>query len=576
MFDTPGPRLFGLPPGADFAHHLVEGLRHRMTGHPPEAMARVTLYLNSSRMRRRVSDCFVAAGPGLLPKLRLVTDLADALPQTGFPVAVSALRRRLELAQLIAGLLRAQPDLAPRSALYDLSDSLASLLDEMQGEGVSPERIAALNVADHSAHWARTQAFMAIVAPLFANGAAPDAQGLQRLLIARLAQTWKATPPQDPVIVAGSTGSRGVTALLMQAVSHLPQGALVLPGFDFAQPAAVWAGLSDALTAEDHPQFRFRRLMSALDLGSEAVRPWTKIVTNTALGDLVSLSLRPAPVTDQWLTEGQHLPDLRVTTANMTLIEAATPRAEAMAIAVILREAAEGGKTVALISPDRGLTRQVTAALDRWRILPDDSAGRPLALSAPGRLLRHAVRMFGERLTSESLLVLLKHPLTATGAERGMHLLFTRDLELKLRRHGPAFPVGDDLIAWAKAQKNQDVLPWAEWVARCLRLADRPDTRPLTEHVADHLTLATALAGGQGADTAGELWEKAAGIVARETMDALLREAEHGGTMTCADYRDLFEAILNRGEVREAVQPDPRSARGARTGRRSGHSGRAQ
>ena len=558
MFDTPGPRLFGLPPGADFAHHLVEGLRHRMTGHPPEAMARVTLYLNSSRMRRRVSDCFVAAGPGLLPKLRLVTDLADALPQTGFPVAVSALRRRLELAQLIAGLLRAQPDLAPRSALYDLSDSLASLLDEMQGEGVSPERIAALNVADHSAHWARTQAFMAIVAPLFANGAAPDAQGLQRLLIARLAQTWKATPPQDPVIVAGSTGSRGVTALLMQAVSHLPQGALVLPGFDFAQPAAVWAGLSDALTAEDHPQFRFRRLMSALDLGSEAVRPWTKIVTNTALGDLVSLSLRPAPVTDQWLTEGQHLPDLRVTTANMTLIEAATPRAEAMAIAVILREAAEGGKTVALISPDRGLTRQVTAALDRWRILPDDSAGRPLALSAPGRLLRHAVRMFGERLTSESLLVLLKHPLTATGAERGMHLLFTRDLELKLRRHGPAFPVGDDLIAWAKAQKNQDVLPWAEWVARCLRLADRPDTRPLTEHVADHLTLATALAGGQGADTAGELWEKAAGIVARETMDALLREAEHGGTMTCADYRDLFEAILNRGEVREAVQPHPR------------------
>jgi len=564
MFSTPGPRLFGLPPGANFAQHLVMGLRERMAGQPPETMARVTLYLNSSRMRRCVSDCFIATGPCLLPKLRLVTDLAGALPQTGLPVAVSALRRRLELAQLIKGLLRAQPDLAPRSALYDLADSLAGLLDEMQGEGVSPEKIATLNVADHSAHWARTQAFMAIVAPLFVNTTTPDAQGLQRLLIGRLTQAWNVAPPADPVIVAGSTGSRGITALLMQAVSRLPQGALVLPGFDFAQPAAVWASLSDALTAEDHPQFRFRKLMDALSVGPEAVQPWAQTEPNTAFRDLISLSLRPAPVTDQWLTEGQFLPDLRPTTANMTLIEAATPRAEAMAIAVILRKAAEGSKTVALISPDRGLTRQVTAALDRWRILPDDSAGRPLALSAPGRLLRHAVRMFGERLTSESLLVLLKHPLTATGAERSAHLLFTRDLELKLRRYGPAFPTGEDLIAWAQAQKNPAVLPWAEWVARCITLADLPDARPLTEHVADHLALVTALAGGAaqthepGAAIAGDLWAKEAGAEARKTMDALILEAEHGGTMTPADYRDLFEAILNRGEVREAVQAHPR------------------
>lgn len=558
MFNTPGPRLFGLPPGADFAMRLVVGLRARMAEQPPEALARVTIYLNSSRMRRRVRDCFIATGPCLLPKLLLVTDLADALPPTGLPVAVSALRRRLELAQLIEGLLRAQPDLAPRSALYDLADSLAGLLDEMQGEDVPPEKIAALNVADHSAHWARTQAFMAIVAPLFANSATPDAQGLQRLLIARLTDAWKAAPPDGPVIVAGSTGSRGITSLLMQAVRRLPQGALVLPGFDFAQPASVWSGLSDALTAEDHPQYRFRKLMDAMDMGPEAVQPWDENETNTPFRDLVSLSLRPAPVTDQWLTEGQTLPDLRATTAHVTLIEAATPRAEAMAIAVILRQAAEGGKTVALISPDRGLTRQVTAALDRWRILPDDSAGRPLALSAPGRLLRHAARMFGERLTSEALLVLLKHPLTATGSARGLHLLFTRDLELKLRRYGPAFPTGEDLIAWGQAHKNPAAAPWAQWVARCLALADRPDARPLTDHVAGHLALTETLSGGADATGPGALWEKEAGEEARETVDALQREAEHGGTMTPADYRDLFEAIVNRGEVREAVQAHPR------------------
>ena len=58
----------------------------------------------------------------------------------GVPPAVPPLRRRLELMHLVAGLLARQPDFAPRSAAYDLADSLAALMDEMQGEGVAPKR----------------------------------------------------------------------------------------------------------------------------------------------------------------------------------------------------------------------------------------------------------------------------------------------------------------------------------------------------------------------------------------------------------------------------------------------------
>ena len=49
----------------------------------------------------------------------------------------------------------------------------------------------------------------------------------------------------------------------------------------------------------------------------------------------------------------------------------------------------------------------VTAALDRWGIRPDDSAGRPLALSAPGRLMRQVAALFGQKLTGDALLALL-------------------------------------------------------------------------------------------------------------------------------------------------------------------------
>ncbi|HEX9857086.1 MAG TPA: double-strand break repair protein AddB, partial [Paracoccaceae bacterium] len=219
MFDTPGPRLFALAPGADFPALLVQGLRARMADRPPEAMARIQLFVNTQRMRRRITDLFAAQGAGFLPRIRLVTDLGHEAALNGIPPAVPPLRRRLELTQLVARLLDAQPDLAPRSALYDLADSLATLMDEMQGEGVSPATVTGLDVSEHSAHWQRTQDFMAIVAPFFTGTAAPDHEARQRLVVEALAAEWAHTPPQDPVIVAGSTGSRGTTARFMQAVA---------------------------------------------------------------------------------------------------------------------------------------------------------------------------------------------------------------------------------------------------------------------------------------------------------------------------------------------------------------------
>lgn len=550
--------IFALPPGVDFPAALVRGLRDRLASQPPEAMARVQLFVNTERMRRRITDLFIAGLPGPLPRIRLVTDIGRDMALAGLPPAVPPLRRRLEIAQLVARLLDREPDLAPRAALYDLADSLATLLDEMQGEGVAPATVAALDVSDHSAHWARTQAFLSIVAPFFAQGAAPDAEARQRLAVEALARRWAAAPPPDPVIVAGSTGSRGTTARLMQAIAGLPQGALVLPGFDTDLPPAVWQGMADALTSEDHPQYRFLRLLDLLGTTPAEVRPWSDATPPApARNRIVSLALRPAPVTDQWLDEGRRLTDIARATEGLTLIQAPGPRAEALAIALILRDAAEQGCRAALITPDRGLSRQVTAALDHWGIIPDDSAGRPLALSAPGRFLRQVADLFCQRLTAEALLALLKHPLTASGADRGNHLRWTRDLELRIRRHGPVFPDAAAITAWAATRPADGVADWAEWLARCLPGDPAPGDLPLTDHVARHLALAETLAAGPGATGPGALWQAEAGAEALAVMGDLAAQAAHGGTMSAHDYRDLSGAVLARGSVRDATAAHP-------------------
>ncbi len=553
MFKTEGPRLFAMAPGVDFPTHLVAGLQDRLRDQPPEAMANVTLFLNTTRMRRRVIEIFTASGAHFLPRLRLVTDLGVEIPFAGLPAAVSPLRRRLELTVLIDRLLTAQPDLAPRTSLFDLADSLADLMDEMQGEGVDPQTVATLDVTSHSEYWARTQAFLAIIAQFFAQTDAPDTQARQRMVIERLTDLWVKTPPQGPMIVAGSTGSRGNTALLMQAVAQLPQGAIILPGFDFDMPETVWDALSDVMTAEDHPQYRFRRILSALALPATAVQAWRDVAPpNAARNRLISLSLRPAPVTDQWLTEGADLPDLISATHDITLIETPSPRAEAMAIALVLREAAESGVKAALITPDRNLTRQVSAALDRWAILPDDSAGSPLALSAPGRFLRHIADMSGRKLTAEALLTLLKHPLAFSGPDRGAHLRRTRELELSLRRTGPAFPTPDLLVHWAQTQRDDGMATWAAVIAGALEGQDTVSMLALSDHVALHRSIAEALARGMASTGTGGLWETVEGEQALKTFTELEREAPYGGTISAADYAALFTAVLSGAEVRDA------------------------
>ncbi|MFP7569342.1 double-strand break repair protein AddB [Marivita sp. S2033] len=563
MFDsTETARIFGLPPGADFAQELVRGLKRRLAGQPPDAMARVELILNTRRMQRRIEAVFDAEGAGFLPRIRLLTNLADPLDTALLPAAVPALRRQLELSELVARLIDADPSLAPRAAIYDLAQSLGALLDEMQAEGVSPDTIAALDVSDQSGHWERAQRFLQIVTRYFdPRSDAPDAATVNRLALALKLERWRTAPPQHPMIVAGSTGSRGTAFQLMCAVAHLPQGAVILPGFDFDMPGAVWNVLrdnlrnSDAMQGEDHPQFRFARLMDTLHLDHRAVAQWTSTPPpNPARNALVSLAMRPAPVTDQWLSDGPDLPPFSRAIQSLTLLNAPSPRDEARAIALRLRQAAEDGTTAALITPDRMLTRRVSALLDRWNILPDDSAGTPAQLTAPGRLLRHIAQLRTNGPTAEALLTILKHPLCHIGAERGQHRLWTSELELFIRKTGVPYPDLQQLQAWKKADDARD---WLEWINSCLLTPAETGKRHLADHIQHHITQAEAICAGSCSTDSSELWAKEAGKTCREAFDELSENAAFGGVMSARDYADLVDGILRGKEVRDRDAPHP-------------------
>lgn len=554
------PKVFALPPGVDFARALVEGLVARLQDEPPEAMARLRLILNAGRMSRRVREEFDRLGTRFLPRIELVSDLAR-LPIPGLAPPVSPLQRKLDLACLVDRLARGLPAFETGSGIFSLTDSLQALMAEMQSEGVHPEALEHLDIqASHAEHWRQSLDFIRIVARYFEAGAALDPEGRQRHVAERMARIWAETPTPERIILAGSTGSRGATRLLMQAVARLPRGALVLPGFDFDMTETAWNSLcSGPFPIEDHPQFRFRALLDALEIAPHQVPRWTETPPAApARNALVSLALRPAPVTDQWMQEGTAFADLPAVCAGMTLIEAADPRQEALAVALVLREAVARGRRAALISPDRMLTRRVAAALDRWGIVPDDSAGQPLPQTAPGRLIRHLARLLGRRVTMESLLVLLKHPLVATGSTlRGAHLRLTREFELTLRRKGPAFPDAAALRAWG-ATGDPDQIAWAHWLADLLKQLGPAQEQTISAWLETLFKLLEGFGSGpSGVVSASELWLGEAGQAALRTLSDLAAQEDTGLLVSAANFADLIESLLQEGQVRASLVSHP-------------------
>jgi len=550
-------RVFALPIGVDFSGAFVDGLLDRLVGQPPEALARVVIYVNTRRSARGIEALLCARGARLLPDIRVVTDLSKDT-KFDIPQPIPSLRRQLIVARLVAAYLQHQPDVAPQSAVFDLADSLCALLDNFQGEGIAMQALHDIDVERQSEHWERSLRFLDILADYWGNHrpeSAPDSEERQRAVAQQYAEMWTKNPPRHPVIIAGSTGSRGATAIFMKAVANLPQGAVVLPGYDFT----VTKDVRDSMSA-DHPQFGFRNLVDTQEF-PETPEIWS---THTPAQDvrnkLLSLALRPAPVTDQWLSEGPSLvPKLAEICEGMMLIEASSPRAEAEAIAVRLRQAAEEGQKAALVTPDRVLARRVSSVLQRWAITPDDSAGRPLPLTPPGVFLRRLIALAAMPLTPEGLLALLKHPLCGgVGDARVNHLQMARRLEMKVLRGGAPFIDWPALSEWAEEQDPHYVV-WISWMRDALlSISTALPEMPLSDWLAIHRTAAEMLSGGLDETSDNPLWLKEAGLAAAATFSALEKEAAYGGIISSAQYRALFQSELNRGEVREdAYLPHP-------------------
>jgi ATP-dependent helicase/nuclease subunit B len=570
------PTIYSIPPGVPFVDALAQGLLDRHADNPM-ALSATTLLLPTRRACRALTEAFLRRSDGaalLLPRMLPIGEteeidpLLSAEDEPGgrdaldLPPAIPDLQRRLALSRLILEQARKQDDgdLSPARAAR-LAGSLADLLDQVQTERVSFDGLADLVPDEYAAHWQITLEFLVVLTehwPGVVNAlGCLDPAARRNALIEGQATAWRQSPPEAPVIAAGSTGSVPATAGLLEVVAGLPRGAVVLPGLDPDMTEAEEGALEAT-----HPQYGMRRLLARMGVTPSIVETWETTIPpacSSARVRLIRTALQP-PV------EGAVIPEMDTGKAleGVQFVACAGPQEEAGVIALALRRALETpGRTAALITPDRALARRVAVELGRWDIEIDDSAGTPLTDTPVGTFLRLAADCLIGGLTPISLLALLKHPLAAGGLEVGTFRAHVRRLE-RLVLRGPRPAAGFEGLR-AALDGIADVTELATWLSSLeeiarptIDLVTRSRSTTVEEIVAAHIAFVEALATSADETGPARLWEGDDGEAAANFIAELLESVAVFPPIAGADYPAFMETLMAGRAVRPRYGVHPR------------------
>ncbi len=584
IFHGAGPRVFTLPPAAGFLGALARTLLDAFPD--PEALAGVTLLVPTRRAGRALGEAFAAArgqdGAAILPMIRPIGDVdADDPPfepgelADAAPPAISAARRRFELAALILAKETATGRSMGAGGALALADDLAGLIDDMATEEVTD--LSALDAdirAALPAHMQEAAIFLDIVLDAWpkrlADLGAVDPARRRSLLLRALAAKWRDTPPDGPVIATGSTGSIPAAAELLGVVANLPLGAVVLPGFQRDMDDRGWDAIDDT-----HPQLAMKDLVETMALDRSDVRVWPGAAEGRSAGArarVIAEALRPAEATADWLGRVGILKDewgadvFEAGLSGLSAIEAPAPADEARAVALALRETLETpGRTAVVVTPDRGLARRIATEMRRYGVTLDDSAGEALSDTAAGAFLMRVLDAALDPGSALALTALWASPLFSMGEERAKlrgDLGAMERAALRGRRPGRSFADVAARIAEAHERHDEAKPRWRAIIetieAGLSPLLALEGEHPAAAWASALAQAAEALAAGPEQPGPERLWAGEAGESASGLIREFIEESKALRPMAGHEFaRALLETARSR-RVRPRFGAHPR------------------
>ncbi|MGL4439910.1 MAG: double-strand break repair protein AddB, partial [Bosea sp. (in: a-proteobacteria)] len=567
------PNVHSIPAGQNFLDVLADAVLHDRLGlgislKNPAGFARLTVYLPTRRAARAFASVLLqASGLKALILPRLVplgdpgeadmNDVLDAVPgeavEANQILPINPLARQLLLAiqirQASAARDRAMVGEAASGSYqggslgasslgsaFALAGDLAAILDAMQAENIPYERLLGLDAARFDELWQLTARFLAILGEtwplILADLGVCDPVTWRNGLIAGQASRLDLGLHAGPVIVAGSTGSMPATAGLMRIVAQLPHGAVVLPDLDLTLKEADDVATASPDRGASHPQAQLSHLLTAMQTDRASVCELKEATPDSARGlrrTLAHEALRPADTTAAWRTLYERLSadEAECAFSSVDLIEAPDERGEALSIALLIRQKlADPARQIALVTPDRGLAERVAIELQRWGIMLDDSAGRPLGRTSAGHALLLVLDVLRSGAAARDLLELARHPALHLGMEPGLRAAARQALEIGALRGVQAVSGFARLKAAVAGMPDRIANPRAPRPRQRLTVADVAGATELVSRLEVALLPVLTLLPNPGAGQATELDLGACVTLVRQALVVLATDAD--------------------------------------------------
>lgn len=479
-----------------------------------------------------------------MPRIMPLGDIESGLfPLPGAdesPEPITKTRRIM----LLSSLIRAwKKDIGADHAVR-LATDLASLLDELSGHKLKYESLQGVVPDEFAAHWRLTLDFLKILSEhwprILADEAKTDPVDYRNRKLEALAERLRAEGSPHPVIAAGTTASIPATMELIEAVSTLPNGYIILSGLDRVMSEEAFSEL-----AETHPQHALKRLISRLKREKNEIPSWHGSHPITPREEFISHAMLPPEHTSLWRDAGLN-------PSGLSQIECRSSDEEASVISLLLRETLESpGKTAMLVTNDRKLSRMVAAKMRYWGINVNDSAGKSLSLTLSAVFLRLTAEMAASDAAPVPLLAMLKHPLAKAGAERKQAREFVWKIEkAALRGLRPEGGFGGILARLGACEESAWLAGVEETCRDFMSLISSPEAS-LSRLIKTHASMAENLAGK-------ELWLAEGGEELAEFLNSIAGESDCHAPIEPWQYPALLDNLLSAETYRPKYGEHPR------------------
>ena len=384
------------------------------------------ILLPTRRACRALKDVFISlcGGQTILPKILPLGDVDEDgfafldyenehIMAEELKPAIPDVERNLILSTLIK---KKNPTLNDEQA-FALAVDLAHLIDTVEMEMLSFDKLSDIVPENLSIHWQETLKFLQIITewyPMILNERGylnPVDRKIK--LIYKQVELWKKCPPSGRIFVAGSTGSLVPISYMINAISEMENGYVILPHLDRVLSDADFLNVG-----QNHPQYGIKNLLLKMKVKRSDVIDLTPTGENLPIHNreiLSSYIMLNSSFTQTW----QNMPDIdKDVLKGVSKITLKTDSDETLALSLCLKEMVERGKKTLLITPDRKIAKSVASELKRWNIIVDDSAGISASEIDTGNYMILILNAIINKFAPFDMLGILKHKFTHLGYKK--------------------------------------------------------------------------------------------------------------------------------------------------------------